>query len=227
MDFKTFIETENSFCIPRLALIASCYKLLTAKLHLRYVKESGAGVGNFVKVGNFRKIQVGVDVGVGHFTSDATSLVLTVSRFVLQYMVKMHPFQNCESRCSKFNAYEKSTAAVFNSFWNPHPVRKEIIFAPLAPFDVLLFVSSQRFAQRSLDPKKSLFAPPGGASIPSWEPLVYKNTENVVTWAPFSRLYWNRGIIALTHDFKKWSVYRITQATLLHRWNKQGINHKF
>ena len=116
MDFKTFIETENSFCIPRLALIASCYKLLTAKLHLRYVKESGAGVGNFVKVGNFRKIQVGVDVGVGHFTSDATSLVLTVSRFVLQYMVKMHPFQNCESRCSKFNAYEKSTAAVFNSF---------------------------------------------------------------------------------------------------------------
>jgi len=36
--FETFIETYNSCCVPRFPLIAT--KLLTAKLHSRYVKES-------------------------------------------------------------------------------------------------------------------------------------------------------------------------------------------
>jgi len=44
----------------------------------------------------------------------------------------------------------------------PRPEGK-IIFAPLAPFDVLFFVLSEKFGQRSSHPKKTLLAPPGDA----------------------------------------------------------------
>ena len=53
----------------------------------------------------------------------------------------------------------------------PRPEGK-IIFAPLAPFDVLFFVLSKKFAQRRSHPKKSFLAPPGVASTPNWEPLL-------------------------------------------------------
>jgi len=45
-------------------------KLLTAKLHSCYVKESESGVD--VAFGNSGKVRVGV--GVGHFTSDFATL---------------------------------------------------------------------------------------------------------------------------------------------------------
>jgi len=45
---------------------------LTGKLHSRYVKESGVGVGNFGK-GGAGKIW---KVGVGHFNSDSATLIL-------------------------------------------------------------------------------------------------------------------------------------------------------
>jgi len=38
--FSNFIETVNFCCAPRFLVIACCYKLLIAKLHSRYVKES-------------------------------------------------------------------------------------------------------------------------------------------------------------------------------------------
>ena len=40
ISFETFVETENSCRVPQFPLIASCQKLLTAKLHSHYVKES-------------------------------------------------------------------------------------------------------------------------------------------------------------------------------------------
>jgi len=56
--FQTFIETENSCCVPQFPLIASCDSLLrqlTAKLNSCHVNKSESGVGNFgkLRVGNF------------------------------------------------------------------------------------------------------------------------------------------------------------------------------
>ena len=53
-----------------------------------------------------------------------------------------------------------TTAAVLNAF-KPAPRREgKIIFAPLAPFDVLFFRLSEKFAQICFHPKKSLLASP-------------------------------------------------------------------
>ena len=57
------------------------------------------------------------------------------------------------------------------------PQEWKIIFAPLAPFDVLFFVLSEKFAQRRSHPKKYLLAPPEGANTPNWEPLMYRIRE--------------------------------------------------
>ena len=55
-----------------------------------------------------------------------------------------------------------SIAAVLNSFWNPHPSRKEKSF--LHPLHHLMYCFL--YYQRSSHPKKSLLAPPEGASTP-------------------------------------------------------------
>jgi len=41
------IETDNSYCVPRFPLIASCHKIFDSHLHSRYMKEPGLGVGQF------------------------------------------------------------------------------------------------------------------------------------------------------------------------------------
>ena len=48
-------------------------KLLTAKLHSCYAKESKSGVGGGVGIGNFGK--VGVGVGLEHFSSESSTLL--------------------------------------------------------------------------------------------------------------------------------------------------------
>jgi len=71
ISFETFVETGISCCVPRFLLI------LTAKFHSLYVKESESEIleRSELGVGNFAKSESGI--GVGYFTSDSATLVVT------------------------------------------------------------------------------------------------------------------------------------------------------
>jgi len=85
-------------------------------------------------------------------------------------------------------------AAVLNSFWSPHPVRKEKSF--LHPLHHLMYCFL--YYQRSSHPKKSLLAPP-----------IENHCTRVTTWctvvsfAPNQRktfLWWNMFTLARKHN---------------------------
>jgi len=60
----------------------------------------------------------------------------------------------------------------FSFHLSPHPVRKEISF--FHPLHHLMYCFL--YYQGSSHLKKSLLAPPGGASTSNWEPLLYRYT---------------------------------------------------